>query len=335
MKNPSRWVLFIVAGLIGVTLLWQGAKTVYLQPRRALLEKLEKAQTSAVEYKNKLDERPRLQRKLREIGERTLGNDLETVDHLLRTRLNRIAEELRIERATVATGSSTARRSPAYQLFSSRNPVQRELREMIDFVEIDGSITAEGSLPQIVELLDRIEAEPWIKRVNEVRLTPHGPSNGERFGATIRLQTLFIPDPSVAESPLAEDAEALTALDYDESRRTRFASLLVSNPFKVPPPEQPAPEVQPAAIVPPTPPKFPYGQWQVTGVAQTGAAEGGIEVWLRHRKSGEARHLTPGESIGEATFVAIDGDQAIFEMDESRFLVPLGGNLDHRSPVNK
>ena len=57
--------------------------------------------------------------------------------------------------------------------------------------ELNGWITAQGTFPQIVELIDAVAAEPWAKRIDQIKIDPK--DNGERFGISIRLSTLFIP----------------------------------------------------------------------------------------------------------------------------------------------
>ena len=109
--------------------------------------------------------------------------------------------------------------------------------------------------------------------------------------------------------------------------------LIEKNPFRVPearPQPAPAPPaVQPQA--PPPPPQFPYEQWVVTGVARNHTGE---EVWLRNSATGETRILQAGQAIGKAVFASLEGDSAVFRINNRHFLVQPGRNLNDRSPLN-
>lgn len=330
--QSSRPILIALVAVVGVIVLWQTSRTFYFQPKAELLDELAKAQESVREREENLRFQPSTQRMLREIESRTLGGDLETADHHLRSRLNRLREQVGIpdEGATVGTGSPSARQSPAARLFGTRDPLQRQMREMIDFVELPASISCQGTLLQLVELIDRIEAEPWIKRITSLKIDPR--RSGETFTLTLRLTTLFLPGSPASPAPTHHrqpGTETIsTASAYERDRLDRYASLISVNPFRVPAP-RPAP--QPVAQAKPS--GFPYAQWILTGVAEGGS---GPEVWLRNSSSGGTTLLRIGEKLGEAEFVgASSGDQAEFRIGELHFLITIGGHLAHSLPVNQ
>ncbi|TVQ55850.1 MAG: hypothetical protein EA377_02855 [Phycisphaerales bacterium] len=319
--NPRTLVLMAVGAIIVGWLLWSTANQMYFSPRAEHLDRIEQLSSRITEYRRSLDRQPRQQSQLASIVERTLGNDVEGVDHRLRSRLNRITEEVGLDGASINTSNPATRGTPAQRRFGRRG-LEGELREKIDFVEIEATVVGEGSFEQIVELLDRIETEPWIKRVHQLRIDPRG--NGERFNTTLRLVTLFLPD-QPTEPPPAEP--------YDEERLARFAALVGQNPFRIPPPPEPEPEPVRTADSPPQPdPPYPYQQWVVTGVAES---RHGPEVWLRNRQSGETRRLGVGDTLRELIFTAAREDQAEFEHEEERFLVAVGTNLNDRTPLSQ
>lgn len=307
--SKSRQKLLTAGGaLVAAMVLWGAVQVVYYKPRaNALNARLAEATEKVRGYQDALDTRPRLQRQLREVIDSTLGGDVEAVDHRLRTRLNRIAEDLQLHQPSVSTGRPSARPSPARLLFPT---AARELRDELDFVELDGSISAEGTLEQVVALVDRIQAEPWMKRFNSVRLDPK--NNGERFGVTVRLTTLFLP---------GQTPEGVPAGAYDADRMARFASLVQANPFRMPPPvvAAPAQPQQPTAT-----PQPRMEQWLVTGIAQ---GPDGVEAWLRNARSGESRRIGVGQRVREAVLVAANGDEAEFEVDQRRLVVAIGSTL--------
>ena len=208
----------------------------------------------------------------------------------------------------VGTGRAVSRQTPAKRRFSRR---ESELRDEIDFVELSSWITVTGSLAQALALADQIEAEPWIKRIDQFNLDPK--DNGETFAATVRLTTLFLPgrEPAAQESAL-----------YDPSRLQRFASLVNVNPFRIPEKTQAAsPTVVPATT-------NALGQWTITGIAE---GPDGLEVWLLNTASGASKILSPGDVFETVTLMSAQDDSAIFQSQSLQFVISIGGNLSDRS----
>jgi hypothetical protein len=314
-------IIGIVAALCIVG--WLGAATanrMYFAPASELRQEVADLETQTREVEGRLANRNKLDDAIQAFVDRTLGGDQETVDHQLRTRLNRIAEELELKGASVGTGSISTRRSPARSAFSRRGS-WRELRDTTDFIELDGWISAEGSLQQVVQLVDRIDAEPWLKHIDQVKLD--GKDNGRRFAVTVRLTTLFLPGREPGAAP---------ATVYDPSRAEQFAALLTSNPFRVPQRRRPNAQATPQPPTPAPPAGFPWADWTLTGVAQSTA---GPEIWLRNPKSGDTRRLAIGESIDAAELVAIGSTWAEFRLEGRRFRVLVGKNLNDRTPVSE
>lgn len=331
MMPPRRLALVVVALAVGLPLGWRTAKAFYFTPKAELRERIDTLNAQIARQEETLETRSRLDTRLKRIVDRTLGSDVETVDHHVRTRLNRIAEEIGLTGAAVSTKTPSAKRTPATSRFPGN--ARREMREELDFVELEVTVSGEGTLQQAIALVDRIAAEPWIKRTGNLRIDPK--QNGERFGVTLQLATLFLP----GREPAAHEVAA-----YDPARLTRFARLFETNPFHLPPPPAPAPPPtrQAERPTPPSPPAFQYGQWVVTGVAQ-GASTSGGEVWLKHRTSGETRRLALGEKLHEAVLLAVEVDAAVFaihsgppgEVDaaavERQFIVGVGQHLGDRT----
>ena len=313
MIGRPQLIAACAGAVIVVGLLWSATSRIYAAPRAALEAEIEQVAASVEKYRAQLDDDRWVQQTLRATADRTLGADLETVDHRLRTRLNRIAESIALAGVTVGTGDVSARRSPARTAFP-RGGAWKTLRESVDFVEIEGWVTGEGDLGKIVELVDRIDAEPWVKRISQVRIDPK--DNGARFAVTVRLATLFLPGsaPEHVESPA-----------YDRSRLDRFAMLVGANPFRLP-------EAAPTRVADVSAPKagLPRREWMLTGVAE---GPGGAEAWLRNVASGATRQIVIGESIDQAKLVGAATDWAEFELEEERFRVRVGTHLQDRQVI--
>ncbi len=322
MTSPTRMIAMAVGGVLAVWIGWSVIDSGWLTPRAGMLADIDELESSLVQRREALNRAPRIRRDLVLAANRTLAGEVQAVDHRFRTRLNRITEQVGLASPSVGTGGTSVRQSPARRLFSRRG-AQRAFHEEIDFVELEGWVNGRGTLAEVLELIDRIEAEPWIKRIESVGLTPR--DNGGRFDVAVRLRTLFMPNRGPDETP----TEA-----YDGQRLARLASLIGRNPFRLAPdpPPPPAKPAEPEQTEPaPPPPEFPYGEWMLTGVAQ---GPDGAEIWLNSRKNQENRRLAVGDRIGDATLIAANGEFATFTIEESHFRIRVGGTLNDRQPVD-
>jgi len=269
-------------------------------------------------------QRPDVDAALDGFASRTLGATVPEVDSALRSRLNRIGELEGLGNLTVGTTGASARPSPAAARFT-RSGDQRALREELDIVEVGGWISGRGTLEQALRTVLRIKNEPWLKRIDQVRLDAGAAGDADRITLTVRLTTILVPGRTPGgEFPDIAPAEVV-----------RVATLLERSPFRMPPPPAPPPrqpqrEAPPAP--PPTPPPFPYGDWVLTGIA---AGPSGAEAWLHNRRSGERRVLAPGEGLHEMVLALAIDDGAEFALGDARVRVGIGRALNDRTPVSQ
>jgi hypothetical protein len=271
-------------------------------------------------------ERPKIEADLEGILARTLGSDLESTDSALRARLNRLGEEAGLSSSlVVSTQAPSTRGTPAKSEFG-RTGVQRQLRDEPDFVELPASVSVQGPLEPLLRLAHRLEAEPWIKRIDSFRLDRAGAD--DRMKLDLRLTTIFVPGRAAAEDAELPGSEAPT---FD-----RYAMLVASNPFASPPapePRRPRDRRREAPPPPPPgPPPFPYGEWILTGIVEGPI---GREAWLRHRSSGETLALSLQGKVGDAELQRIEGDRAEFALAGESFAVLVGGSLVDRYPLRQ
>ncbi len=320
MNSPLRTILVLLALAIAVALGWSALNGWYLKPRATLRRQIDAANVTLVSQTEIISKKSATAHDIHAFVDRTLGGKLETVDHRLRTRLNQLTEQVKLQGVSVDTDGKTGgkqRQSPARSKF--RTTAQRPVRDEVDFVEVQAWISGNGTLEDVVRLIAAVEAEPWIKRIESVRLDPR--DNGERLSLNLRLTTLFLPGREPREDTLAHGPSE--SID-------RYATLVKSNPFRVPPPPTVAPPAQPA---PPPVPLFPWNEWALTGVAQGPA---GPEAWLLHKPSGQTRVLGVGQALDAAALRAIEidahGDSAEFTLGDQRFRVAVGATMDQRLP---
>lgn len=272
--------------------------------------------------RGRIKEKSAHDRQLQALVNRTLGDEYQKVDSELRSRLNRIKEELKLPEKSfsVNTGEPTPRLSPRRSALNGAG--RSKLRAEPDFSEVTATVAGEGSLEQALRLVHRIQQEPWLKRIDSLNFDPV--KDGERQKVTIKLTTLFIPG--------MKPAPEATFPAYDPETFQAFATYVETNPFRVPaPPAAAPPPVAAVAAAPaaPTPAAgFPWHEWAVTIVA---AGPTGDEVSLRNVVSGEVRRLVPGEKIGDALLLATNGDAAEFQISDERFFVSVGAVLSDRT----
>ncbi|MCA9285941.1 MAG: hypothetical protein KDA22_12030 [Phycisphaerales bacterium] len=325
VRSRRLFVLGVVAiATVGASLgAWLWASGRLSVERQAMLEEESKARSLLLTVREQRERRPALDARIDAVVQRTLGGDLTTVDSTLRARLNRLGETERVKDLIVSTAGNAARESPAKTLFS-RAVDQRALRSEIDFVELAGVISGEATLNQALRLVSRIEAEPWLKRIDEVRLDASRDGNRVRF--TVRVTTLFLPG-RVAEEPVLGS-------DWTPKRLGEALALLETNPFALPPkPEAPV-AVAVSSDPPPAPTTapFPYEEWLVTAIVD---GPTGPEVWLRNGRTGATRTLSTGQAIEQARLVAVNAGRAEFALGSDRFAVELGRSLGDRVPVGQ
>jgi hypothetical protein len=311
MSRTVKIILALVAVMALAWLGWAPVKATYFNERDELRERIVSLTADVGRLREAASDHVDVNGRIRGLVDRTLGGDLETVDHRLRSRLNRIGEDLGLEALSVGTGRVRRLETPAKSQFKRRG--QQALRGELDFVEVEAWISGEGSLERVLRLIHRIDAEPWPKRVHQVRVQPK--LSAQRFAVQLRFVTLFLPDRDPIQPPPPGEPG-----DF-----SRYAAMAGRNPFIVPPPA-PRPAPAPAVAVGPG---AGLAQWVLTGVA---ANRGSVEAWLLNPGSGETRRLAVGETFQEATLLAANGNVAEFQLGDERFRVPVGGRLTDRLP---
>jgi len=312
MSRPVKIILGLVAFVALAWLGWTPVKVAYVNKSRDLQADIVSLTEDVDQLKQTAGDHVSVNDSIRSYIDRTLGGDLETVDHRLRSRLNRIGEDLGLEALSVGTGRVRRLETPAKSQFKRRGQ-QQALRDELDFVEVEAWISGEGSLERVLRLIHRIDAEPWLKRVHQVRVQPK--LSTQRFAVQLRFVTLFLPGRAPIQPPPPGEPG-----DF-----SRYAAMAGRNPFIVPPPTaRPAPAPAVAAG-----PGAGLGQWILTGVA---ANRGSVEAWLLNPDSGGTRRLAVGETFQEVILLAANGNVAEFQLGNERFRIAVGSRLTDRLP---
>ena len=314
MSSRTRWLLGIIGGIVVLWILWTIIQSFWLEPVGALRQKLDTLNNKVTQYREALSDVDGVEDSIDAYVARTLGGSLEEVDHRLRSRLNRLGESVGLRDLSVGTGRSVALLSPGRNDFKGAS--RRSLREEIDFVEVEGTMSGNTDWKGVIELLDRLKAAAWIKKIDNVRLRASG--DGSQLQVSIRLRTLFIP----GRSPVTQPGST-----WSEDRLVVLADLVSHSPFIIPskPVAKPAPRSTPVVNKPPS-------GWRLTGVAGLGDQ---AEVWISNTRTGRTRRLQVGQKHAGMVLEGIKGDLAAFRSGDSVVSIQVGQLLDDTPSVHK
>ena len=249
---------------------------------------------------------------LDELRSRSLGGDEETVDHRVRTQLNRLLESLEVVEATVTTSEPRTVETPARSIMGRAQASLRSRRDEPDFATLEFKIGGVAPLGRVLSLLTELRGQTWPCRIEDVRLDPV--ANGARLRFAVRCTTMFLLGPDAGEpEPSNASSEALA----------QFADFALSNPFALPP--APAAVVQQSTPRPsrPSAPSFPYDKWRLTGIAELA---GTMESWWV-RPNGKTVVLREGAGIGKALIAGIEPESVVLQRADQQLRVEIGSAI--------
>lgn len=320
--QASRWRLigvgvavFVIVAMTG----WYVGSGRWSGERTRLSDRGEAFKSVLYRVREERKSRPELDARRDAILERSLGGELERVDAALRARLVAVGERFGLRELVVSTSSAVAVESPARREFK-RTARERSYRDEPDFVVLRAGISGEGTFEQIVDVIHAIDAAPWLKRIESVRLDPD--ADGRRIRLGLGVATIFEPDyePVPGELPPPTPKRV----------RGRYAELVASTPFAVPAVEPVPVASRPRKLRPPAPKVDPRTQWRLTGLIE---GDPGSEAWFRHLGSGRTLTLLPdAEAVlgGDVVvrLVEVGGDIATLRIGNETCRVLVGSTLD-------
>ena len=328
MNRRQRKLVFIstvIGVLAGGGILGWGVGSGRLGGDRAeVVRKIDLYRNVLLTVRSERKERPALDQRLAMVIDRSLGSQLESVDSDLRRRLAMLAESVGVRGASVSTVGAAVIATPAAREFS-RSGNERAFRDEPDFVLVRANVNGVGSIEAVVRFLHELDAAPWLKRIEQVRLDPD--REGRSIAIAVRVATLFIPG-------LAGDGELDQRPPSARRPQTRYEALVAANPFSLP--EVPVIPPEPSAVIPVVPviTVDPRSGWLLTGIME---GPDGTEAWLRQIKSGETIELRLAEErrIGRKIVLQLEsatGDIASFRVGDETFRVLVGSTLDRPLP---
>ena len=317
--------LALAVVLIGTSLGWMIGGGRFDGTRADLQSRIDTYVKVMREVLDQRKRRPALDGRLAAVLDRTLGADLEYVDSRMRRVLAELTAAAGLGDAKVSTSGATVVGTPAKREFS-RSKASRSYRDEPDFVVVPATVSGRGSIGEVVAFLHGLDAAPWVKRIESVRLDPD--PDGKRLAVGVRLTTLFVPDWEKGET----DGETAPAEVRPRRELARYDALVAANPFRVR--RQPTRPKPPAAPAPRPAVVDPLEGWMLTGLVE---GDPGNEGWIRHRPSGRTATLIPGRptDLGRGLRVElleVEGDRATIRVGEETWTVLVGRGLGDRVP---
>ncbi|MCC6907737.1 MAG: hypothetical protein IT430_07340 [Phycisphaerales bacterium] len=315
----ARLIFLSVAGAAAAWLLWSTASKSYFAPRRDLLNRIDEERTTIARLQETINKEVAQRRELRDAAARTLAGTSEEAVSILRERLNTIGHGIGLTDLRVSTGNPKSVASPARSEYRDRR--WKSLTAQPDFYTLGAEFSGQGTFEQAVRAVEVIAAEPYLSRIDRFSLRPR--RGGEVVDLSVSLTTVILPGADPPPQPAPGLAQAPS-----------YASISGKNLFRAPPPApEVKPEVKPAvAVQPPAPAPVPWGDWVVTGIVWIDQQP---ELWLRNRKTSEAKQLRAGDRILEAQVEEISRAQAVVSIEGSLFSIQIGQSLEERRPVNQ
>ncbi len=316
----GRLIFFSIAGVAAAWLLWSTASKTYFAPRRDLLDRIDEERTTIARLQETINKEVAQRRALRDAAARTLAGTSEETVSILRERLNTIGHGIGLTDLRVSTANPRSVASAAKSDYRNRD--WKSLTGQPDFYTLSADFSGQGTFEQAVRAIEVIAAEPYLSRMDRFSLRPR--RGGEVVDVSLSLTTVILPGVDPPPQPAPGLAQAPS-----------HASLTGKNLFRAPPPPalEVKPEVKPAvAVQPPPPAPVPWGDWVVTGIVWIDRQP---ELWLRNRKTSEAKQLRAGDRILQAQVEEISQTQAVVSIEGALFSIQIGQSLEERRPVNQ
>lgn len=220
----------------------------------------------------------------------------------------------------------------------------RTVRDVYE--EIAWTVSVEGELARLVDLLYLLDSEPYLHRIENLEVRPD--SSGGRCRLQLRYATISMLDKYADEGiPATRAAESQPSTDLETPLRDKYRMIARRDLFRpyVPRPPSPPPPPQPERNEtpvepqdPPPPPPPPEARFRVVALPQWGGA---AEVFVLDTANRTTRRYEPGDTLAGGEIVRVDyrampmpdkpeilsPSRVIVKAGRDYFAVELGHNL--------
>ncbi len=282
---------------------------------------------------------------LREHAAKTYGTDPAKVSEEIRVRLDEMRERAHL------------------RLDGTAQPVTGESKPNA-YREIGWRISLVGSLEQAVDMLYLLQEDPYLHRIEGLKLMPH--RDGRGVDLAFRYMTIVLDEKLLKlhrnvgddkKTIIVKTAEADEPLPLpklagseDRSEYGLISSRNMFRPYiKKPPPPKPKPQPKPqptqqVASPPPPPPPPDYSRYRLISLSQWGRQQ---DISVKDSKTGEVQRYNPGDDLAGGSIVMVDYRQMpqpddpellspsrlIMKVGEDYFAVELGTNFAQKHPL--
>lgn len=327
--NPREKILAgIVAGLVGLGLIYGLTAKLFLLPAREAKERAAQLQTDCnrLADENAKEKMHLARQKL--IASKTWGDEVLAASEKARARLTQLLE-----------GSGLGGEN-----LSLRPITGRDVTDV--YKERGWSIKARGRLPQIVNFLYLLEADPRVHQLDNLSITPVGRTGEVDLQAN--YLSLVLEAPRGMKSPATGvELVPLPAVRTDTPERLRYELIAVRDIFR---PYVP----RPAAIArdnPPQPgpgtpanPDDPNARYKIVSLSSVDSKP---DIGVLDLNSRQTTYLHPGDALLGGRIVMVDyrqlplpdkpsllsGSRVIVEVERELYAVELGQTLASRYRV--
>lgn len=321
MKQWIRPTLIVVALALVLGGCWYGYRRFFANERDALIKETAGLRSTAKAYEKELERQKSIRDRLSAVAATTLGKQFPRAEHRLRTGLSRIGQDAGLTDVVVSSSAPEDQKSPAAHAKGMDIGMAKRLSKAPTFSVVKAQVRGTGTLPQVLQALATYDSQPWIHRVQGLSIRPVGRER-DRFELKLDVATIWMPDLA------SDDPNDPSVVSPDEASVQAIAAITAKNVFRVPLPPAPViaaaptPEVRPAGAPAPA-----WGDWKLTGVT---SGRRGLEALLVNTRSGDRLALAPGGVVLGATLVSGAGEEAVFELEGTKWTVRTGATLADR-----
>src|SRR5262245_2299828 len=309
MKKREKMLL---AGLIGILVLWQGSAMVnefIFAPVAERQDQIAAREKRVFGKKRELNLSDDAARKLKDWKKRSLPPDPVVATSLYQNWLIDLTAKARLTNPTVTPSKFMQPRGDTYSVISA-------------------TIKAQGTLERLCDFLYEFRRSGLLHRVSRMTLAADEHKGDPRLDIELTVEGLALKDAPARSTLFSDDNLADLPTDKPLRDRKTYSQLLSKNLFVrgYNGPPGPVRPVRPPG--PTTPPDDPREFVFLVGSVSTG---GGFEAMLYDRATNETRQLAKGSDFNvagvEGQVVSVGVDHITFKMKGQEWRLNLGDSL--------
>jgi len=307
MTKRKEFLIAIVVGvLVGGTILYLLVDNLCLKKAADIEDSIAVKQKEIAELEKSVAANGKSRKTIATYAAQTLGTDASKVGSQVQARLTAIIAKVGLTN-TSGTGSP-----PLDYISPKALPSGQGVGQSLGW-----KISAKGRLDQVVDFLCYLDAEPYVHKIDRLRLAPNGPD----VQVDLDFMTLVMVPVKDANSKTVTTMPATTQPSVDMAERRTSVQVIaardVLRPYiqRIPPPPDPPPpptpptDTQPAPtppVPPPTPPveQNPDGRMRIADLTIYGGLE---EVAVYDTATANrVERKKVGDKLAGGTIVMID-----------------------------